>query len=77
LDKKLELKINCQNLLAQHLIFYQNNYSTTTVGGIRKAGNFLFTGEASGENSFDPEKDDLVWDTNFGRVFSFVLTYKF
>ncbi|MEY4351250.1 MAG: hypothetical protein RL078_1317 [Bacteroidota bacterium] len=77
LDKKLELKINCQNLLAQHLIFYQNNYSTTTVGGIRKVGNFLFTGEASGENSFDPEKDDLVWDTNFGRVFSFVLTYKF
>jgi TonB-dependent receptor len=78
LDKKLDVKINCQNLLAQHLIFYQNNYfDPATPNAIRKAGNYLFTGEASGENRFDISKDDLVWDTNFGRVFSFVLTYKF
>ncbi|MEN9699486.1 MAG: hypothetical protein RLZZ301_684 [Bacteroidota bacterium] len=78
LDKKLEVKLNCQNLLAQHLIFYQNNFSSSASNGaFTKATNFLFTGESSGENRYEAQKDDLVWDTNFGRVFSFVITYKF
>lgn len=77
-DNKLELKLNCQNVLAQNLIFYQNNFSATTSNNIiQKVGNYLFTGESSGQNRFDKNQDDLIWNTKFGRTISFSLTYKF
>lgn len=77
-DNKLELKLNCQNVLAQNLIFYQNNFSSTTDNNIvQKVGNYLFTGEASGQNRFDKNQDDLIWNTKFGRTISFSMTYKF
>lgn len=78
LNKKIELKLNCQNLLAQNLIFYQNNYSELrTDKGFSRAINYLFYGNAQGDNRYEPGKDDLVWSTKFGRTFSFVATYKF
>jgi hypothetical protein len=77
-EGKLELKLNCQNILAQRLIFYQNNISSIVdVSAIQKVGNYLFTGEASGQNRFNEGQDDLIWNTKFGRTISFSLTYKF
>jgi hypothetical protein len=77
-DNKLEIKLNCQNVLAQNLIFYQNNFSATTDNNIvQKVGNYLFTGESSGQNRFDKNQDDLIWNTKFGRNISLSLTYKF
>lgn len=78
LDKKLEIKLNCQNLLAQNLIFYQNNYTTMRNDkGINRAVNYLFYGNADGDNKYEAGKDDLVWNTYFGRTFSVVASYKF
>lgn len=78
LNKKLELKINCQNVLAQKLIFYQNNYgSTDSRGGFTKFTDFLFLGDKTGENRYNERTDDLVWSTRFAPTFSFSLTYKF
>jgi len=78
LDKKLELKLNCQNLLAQNLIFYQNSYQELRQDvGITRAINYLFYGNPQGDNRYEEGKDDLVWKTKFGRTFSFVATYKF
>lgn len=75
---RLELKINVQNILAQNLVFYQNNYGQTSERNIiSKLSNITFLGDADGENSFDATTDDLVWSTKFGRTISFVLTYKF
>jgi len=78
LNKKLELKLNCQNVLAQKLIFYQNNYgSADNRGGFTKFTDFLFLGDKSGENRYTTKTDDLVWSTRFAPTFSFTLTYKF
>jgi TonB-dependent receptor len=78
LDKKLEIKLNCQNLLAQKLIFYQNNYTTLNDDkAVQKAINYLFYGNAAGDNKYEADKDDLIWRTKFGRTFSFSATYKF
>jgi outer membrane receptor protein involved in Fe transport len=77
-DKKLEVKLNCQNILAQKLIFYQNNYSTLNNDkGLQKAINYLFYGNENGDNKYETSKDDLIWSTKFGRTFSFSATYKF
>jgi len=77
-EGKLELKLNCQNILAQRLIFFQNNYvANTNVSALNKLGNYLFTGESSGQNRFDKNQDDLIWNTKFGRTISLSLTYKF
>ena len=78
LDKKLEIKLNCQNLLAQNLIFYQNNYSQLrTDKGLTRAVNYLFYGNSAGDTKYEAGKDDVVWNTKFGRTFSLVLSYKF
>ena len=78
LDKKLEIKLNCQNLLAQNLIFYQNNYSQLrTDKGLTRAVNYLFYGNAAGDTKYEAGKDDVVWNTKFGRTFSLALSYKF
>ena len=78
LKNKLEIKLNCQNLLAQNLIFYQNNYGISTNRSVfNKLSDVLFTGDKSGESKYNSSVDDLVWSTKYGRTFSFVITYKF
>jgi outer membrane receptor protein involved in Fe transport len=76
--KKMEIKLNIQNILAQNLIFYQNNYATTnSVNRTQKALNGLFLGDKENSNGYDASKDDLVWSTNFGQTISFSFSYKF
>jgi hypothetical protein len=66
-------------LLAQDQIFYRNNdtrvrtnenYSTILDSDFEK---LLF----NANNYYNPDKDDLVWSTKFGRTFSLSATYNF
>ena len=78
LKKKLELKLNIQNILAQDLIFYQNNYkNTVSYGTIETLANQIFTGDFHYEDGFNDQDDDVLWRTKFGRSFSLTLTYNF
>lgn len=78
MKEKMELKLNFQNILAQDLVFYQNNYDATSTSRTgSKMTNALFLGDKENKNGYDAQVDDLVWSTQFGRTFSFVLTYKF
>ncbi len=79
MDNKFEIKLNVQNLLAQDQIFYRNNdtrvrtnenYSTILDSDFEK---LLF----NANNYYNPDKDDLVWSTKFGRTFSLSATYNF
>jgi hypothetical protein len=79
MDNKFEIKLNVQNLLAQDQIFYRNNdtrvrtnenYSTILDSDFEK---LLF----NANNFYNPDKDDLVWSTKFGRTFSLSATYNF
>lgn len=75
LKKRLELKLNIQNILAQNQVFYQNN-SNANEG----AGNFFntfLTGDPQNKNDFDETQDDMLWSTKFGRAFSLGISYKF
>jgi outer membrane receptor protein involved in Fe transport len=76
---KLEVKLNIQNILAQDLIFYQNNYNEGTSDGssISSLTNAIFTGDSLNENGYDSDTDDLLWSTKYGRTFSLSLTYNF
>ncbi len=78
LNKKLELKLNIQNLLDQESIFYQNKLSgNKDESGIKGALNNIFTGDSGNNNGYDEANDDLVWSTKFGRTFSLTATYNF
>ena len=78
LKKKMELKLNIQNILAQDLIFYQNNYkNTVSYGTIETLANQIFTGDYHYEDGFNAQDDDVLWRTKFGRSFSLTLTYNF
>lgn len=78
LDDKLELKLNVQNILAQNLIFYQNNYGNEPVTkGFKRMTNTLFLSDPDNKNGYDKNLDDMIWNTRFGRTISFALTYKF
>jgi Outer membrane protein beta-barrel family/CarboxypepD_reg-like domain/TonB-dependent Receptor Plug Domain len=78
LKKKLEIKINAQNILAQDLIFYQNNdLDPTEVKGLDGFFNNVFNGDKQNKNGFNEKEDDLVWQTKFGRTFSLTATYNF
>lgn len=79
LKNKLELKLNVQNILAQDLIFYQNNdlENTPKIKGFKAAMNSLFTGDSQNKNGFNSKEDDLVWSTKFGRTVSLTLNYNF
>lgn len=78
LKNKIELKLNVQNALAQDLIFYQNNYSgSNDVKGFSALVNKVFTGDSQNKNGYSSAEDDLIISNNFGRVFSFVMTYNF
>lgn len=78
LKGKLDVKLNVQNCLAQEQVFYQNNYAKIeTVSGVRGAINSILLGDKDDKNGYTEGKDDLIWSTNFGRTFSFSVTYKF
>jgi len=78
LKNKLELKLNVQNLLAQNLIFYQNNdLGQSSAKGFAKTVNSIFTGDSQNKNGFNAKEDDLVWQTNFGQTISLSLNYSF
>jgi len=76
---KLELKLNIQNILAQDLIFYQNNSKKTVNDHLAfvDVTNYIFTGSADNENGYDSSTDDVVWRTKYGQTFSLSLTYNF
>ena len=78
LKNKLEVKLNIQNVLAQDLIFYQNNDAASkSKSGFTALVNNIFTGDSQNKNGFDSKTDDLVWQTKFGRTFSFSMSYTF
>jgi TonB-dependent receptor len=78
LNNKMEVKLNIQNLLAQDLIFYQNNdFGKTNVTGFEKTINSIFIGDSQNLNGYNPDEDDLVRSTNFGQTFSLALSYNF
>lgn len=75
---KLEIKLNAQNILAQDLIFYQNNYrNTTSYGSFATLANTIFTGDYRNEKGYSAKDDDLLWKTKLGTTFSLSLTYNF
>jgi hypothetical protein len=77
-DNKLELKLNIQNILAEDLIFYQNNYrNSVNYGTLETLGNYVFTGDYHYQNGFNSADDDAIWQTNFGRSFSLSVTFNF
>ena len=78
LNNKFELKLNIQNILAEDLIFYQNNYkNSVNYGTLETLGNYLFTGDYHYQDGFNPADDDILWQTKFGRTFSLTATYNF
>ena len=78
LKNKLEFKFNIQNLLAQDLLFYQNNDGETShKTGIAALFNNVFTGDSQNKNGFDKKIDDEIWRTKYGRTFSLTATYNF
>ena len=79
MNNKLELKFNVQNLLAQDLIFYQNNEADIAekVTGMTAFFNDVLTGDRQDKNGYDAEEDDLVWRTKFGPTFSLSINYSF
>jgi outer membrane receptor protein involved in Fe transport len=77
-NNKFEVKFNIQNILAQDLIFYQNNYKNTVkYGTLETLANGLFTGDFHYEDGFNATDDDIIWNQNFGRTFSLSATYNF
>jgi len=74
----LEVKFNAQNILAQKAIFYQNNdLGKNNAKGITKTFNTIFTGDSQNKNGYNPEEDDLVWQTKYGPTFSITFSYSF
>ncbi len=78
MDKKLELKLNIQNILAQDLIFYENTAKVhdNRYGVFETFANTVFVGDFENKNGYSKYDDDR-WITKFGRSFSFTLTYNF
>lgn len=78
-NNKLELKLNIQNILAQDLVFYQNNYRSVDreQSAFSVLTNQIFTGDYYNENGFDANVDDVVWITKYGRTFSLSMSYNF
>jgi len=79
-NNKFEVKLNIQNLLAQDLIFYQNNTPPKTINYVStftNLTNVIFTGDSNNENGYNPNVDDAIWVTKFGRTLSLSLSYNF
>ena len=78
LKKKMELKLNVQNILGQDLIFYENrDLGKTEVSGFNGIVNALFTGNSQNKNGYNSDEDDVIRSTKYGRTFSLILTYNF
>jgi hypothetical protein len=79
LKNKIELKLNVQNVLAQDLVFYQNNDlpGATEIKGFNAFVNKVFSGDSQNKNGFDAKVDDEITRNTFGRTFSFSMTYNF
>ena len=76
--KRLDLKFNIQNILAQRQIFYQNrDLGLSNTNGIEGFFNTILTGDAKNKNDYNAEEDDLIWSTKFGTTFSLSATLKF
>ena len=75
LKKKLELKLNIQNILAQDQVFYQNGITNERTGN--ETLNQLVFGNKDNLDGYNADKDRKVWSTNFGRIFSFSVAYNF
>lgn len=76
--KKIELKFNAQNILAQEQIFYQNrNLSTSETKGVKGFFNSIATVDKKNAKGYSEKVDDKIWATNFGRVFSMNLSVRF
>ena len=79
-DNKFEIKLNIQNLLAQDLIYYQNNTPTKKANSdpaIVSLTNIVFTGDGQNDNGYKAGLDDAIWITKFGRTFSLSFSYNF
>ncbi|MBP6460725.1 MAG: TonB-dependent receptor, partial [Crocinitomicaceae bacterium] len=79
LKNKIELKLNVQNVLAQDLIFYQNNDlpGTKEITGFDAFVNKVFTGDSQNKNGYNSKEDDEISKNSYGRIFSFTMTYNF
>jgi hypothetical protein len=73
--KKLDVKFNIQNILAERQVFYQNNYNGAN--GSETFFNTLFTGDAQNKNGYQENQDDLIWSTKFATVYSLSAALKF
>jgi len=93
LEKKLEIKLNVQNILGQDQIFY-NNSDAIPFTPVKNTEDLpatfftLFDGVSNGvknfanslknhNNWYNSEKDDVVWKTKYGRTFSISISYNF
>lgn len=78
---KLEVKLNAQNIFAQEQIFYQNDFNATTnnINDSKIAAfvNGVVVGDKQNKNGYQAEIDNVIWQSNFGRVFSVAAAYKF
>jgi len=78
---KLEVKLNAQNIFAQEQIFYQNDFNATTdnISDSKIAAfvNGVVVGDKQNKNGYQAEIDNVIWQSNFGRVFSVAAAYKF
>lgn len=77
LDKRLDIKVNVQNILAQDQVFYQNVTTDERGSGFSRAMSSVFSGDKTNTFKFDAATDNQVWRTNFGRTISFAISYKF
>ncbi len=76
--KRLEIKFNAQNILAQKQNFYQNRNSSTNVAtGIKSLVNAVLIGDKNNVNDYNSQSDDLIWSTNYGKIYSFTVTATF
>ena len=69
--KRIEFKLNFQNILAQKQIFYQNNFNEEgelTKG--KQLSNSILIGDKLNRNGYDENLDEAIWSTLFGRSIS-------
>lgn len=80
MNKRVEIKLNAQNILAQDQIFYENRTDIPydyRPDVFEAFANKVFIGDYENPNGYNPDVDDARWITKFGRSFSFSLTYNF
>ena len=78
MKKKIELKLNIQNILAQNQIFYRNTTKVATeITGFEGFVNNVFNGDAQNLNGYNADVDNILWNIRFGTTFSFNATYNF